>query len=743
MAEPTAFKYRAFISYSHADTSWAKWLHRALEGFRIDKDLIGRDTTAGTIPKALRPIFRDRDDFTAGHSLTDQTMAALDASAGLVVICSPAAAKSQYVNEEVRLFKLRHPERPVVPLIVDGKPGDPDRECFPPALRFKLDAQGGITEAPVELLAADAREEGDGKTLAIAKVVAGLLGVSPDDIFRRAERERRRKGRVRNAIVASIVLLAVAGGYAFWDAARKGETIVQHEREKTEALAIASKLLGANPAAAAVPGQEQSLVAALSAIQESAAQGDTGYAKALDLLKQGKGVEAVPMLLAAAEEKKGRATRESKDAAKAYRAAAAVSAVAEPWRARELFAEAARLDPDHVGGMQLGGWFQQEAGQLAAAEAAYRRVLEVGRPGVDDLSLYWSRLGIGDILSARGALSGALAEYRAAGEIAGRIVEADSGNAKWQRNRSVTYERIGDVLRAQGDLEAALKAQQISLAIRDRLAEADPDETTWQSDLAIAYAKVGDILRTRGKLDAALNAFRRSVAIAERLNKADAGSVVWQRDLATFRDNVADVLMAQDKLAEALENYQDSLAIRLRLAEADPANAKWRRDLAVSYESIGDVLAAQGNLEMALQAYQGVFAITDQLAKADPGNAGAQRDLAVTYGKIGRVLRAQGSLGEALKAHRADLAIAESLAKTDPSNVVWQRDLALSHGRIGEVLDRQHEREEALGEYRKARAIIVRLKAQSPDNAALSDDLARFEAEIAKLEQAGATAAAP
>ncbi|MGH6750029.1 MAG: toll/interleukin-1 receptor domain-containing protein, partial [Methyloceanibacter sp.] len=108
MAEPAAFKYRAFISYSHADTSWAKWLHRALESFIIDKDLAGRETAAGAIPKTLKPIFRDRDDFTAGHALSEQTLAALDASAALIVICSPVAAKSHYVNEEIRLFKSRH-----------------------------------------------------------------------------------------------------------------------------------------------------------------------------------------------------------------------------------------------------------------------------------------------------------------------------------------------------------------------------------------------------------------------------------------------------------------------------------------------------------------------------------------------------------------------------------------------------------------------------------------------------------
>lgn len=45
MAEPVALRYRAFLSYSHADTSWAKWLHRALEAFRVDKDLVGRQTT--------------------------------------------------------------------------------------------------------------------------------------------------------------------------------------------------------------------------------------------------------------------------------------------------------------------------------------------------------------------------------------------------------------------------------------------------------------------------------------------------------------------------------------------------------------------------------------------------------------------------------------------------------------------------------------------------------------------------
>jgi hypothetical protein len=227
MAGPVALKYRAFISYSHADTASAKWLHRGLESFRIDKDLAGRETATGPIPKALRPVFRDRDDFTAGHTLSEQTHTALDSSHALIAICSPAAAKSRYVDEEIRLFKSHHPDRPIIPVIVAGKPGEAELECFPTALKYKLDDKGQATSEPVELLAADAREEGDGKSLALAKVVADLLGVSSDDVFRRAMRERRR--RQQRWIAGLSVVALVLAGLAVWAEINRREAVAQRE----------------------------------------------------------------------------------------------------------------------------------------------------------------------------------------------------------------------------------------------------------------------------------------------------------------------------------------------------------------------------------------------------------------------------------------------------------------------------------------------------------------------------------
>jgi hypothetical protein len=138
MSDSINFKYHAFLSYSHADTPMAEWLHSHLESFPLS-GLAGRVTASGQVPKQLRPVFRDREDFSAGHTLNDQTVAALEASAALILLCSPASAKSRYVNEEVRLFKHRCSERQIVPVILTGKPDNLEQECFPTALKFELD----------------------------------------------------------------------------------------------------------------------------------------------------------------------------------------------------------------------------------------------------------------------------------------------------------------------------------------------------------------------------------------------------------------------------------------------------------------------------------------------------------------------------------------------------------------------------------------------------------------------------
>ena len=51
-----------------------------------------------------------------------------------------------------------------------------------------------------------------------------------------------------------------------------------------------------------------------------------------------------------------------------------------------------------------------------------------------------------------------------------------------------------------------LRSFQASLAIRDRLAKADPNNAGWQRDLSVSYDKVGDVLVAQGNLPEALKA---------------------------------------------------------------------------------------------------------------------------------------------------------------------------------------------------------------------------------------------
>ena len=41
------FKFSAFLSYAHADARWGTWLHKRLEGYKLDRELVGRVTPRG------------------------------------------------------------------------------------------------------------------------------------------------------------------------------------------------------------------------------------------------------------------------------------------------------------------------------------------------------------------------------------------------------------------------------------------------------------------------------------------------------------------------------------------------------------------------------------------------------------------------------------------------------------------------------------------------------------------------
>jgi len=193
--------YKAFISYSHTDEKWARWLQNSLEGYRVPRRLVGTDGRFGRIPKRLAPVFRDREDLSSSADLTQSVRSELERSECLVVICSPRAAVSRWVNEEIRFFrKLGRGDR-IYCLIVDGDPlaDNPRENCFPRALLDGSDEQ--------EPLAADARAYADGKRLAMLKLVAGILGIRLDQLRQRDMQRRRRTWALSGLSAAAVVVL--------------------------------------------------------------------------------------------------------------------------------------------------------------------------------------------------------------------------------------------------------------------------------------------------------------------------------------------------------------------------------------------------------------------------------------------------------------------------------------------------------------------------------------------------------
>ena len=252
-SEENVRKYWAFISYSHADKAWADWLHRSLENYPMPRDLVGKPTPADApVPRRFVPVFRDREELPTATDLGAVIARALRHARFLVVICSPRSARSPWVEKEILEYKRMHGESRVLCLIVDGepwasdgKPGfDAGDECFPKAVRFRLGADGNLSNEPTEPIAADAREGKDGRENAVIKLMAGLLGVGFDDLRRREQEYQRRRVRRLQATAAVFGLLFIAAVVAAVYAVRQKRVALRTLSMSDLNLAVAARREG-------------------------------------------------------------------------------------------------------------------------------------------------------------------------------------------------------------------------------------------------------------------------------------------------------------------------------------------------------------------------------------------------------------------------------------------------------------------------------------------------------------------
>ena len=107
-----------------------------------------------------------------------------------------------------------------------------------------------------------------------------------------------------------------------------------------------------------------------------------------------------------------------------------------------------------------------------------------------------------------------------------------------------------------------------------------PDSTDFQRELSVSYEKVGNVLVAQGNLPEALASYQAGLAIMNRLAKADPGNASWQRGLSVTYAKLAIVYLKSQQAVQAREALAAGRDISARLVAQFPDQAQWKQDLA-------------------------------------------------------------------------------------------------------------------------------------------------------------------
>ena len=432
--------YRAFISYSHSDEAWARWLQRALEGYRLPKSL---RQSQPNLPARLFPIFRDRDELASGGDLSESIRKAMDDSDALIVICSPAARASHWVNEEIRRFRASGRGHRIFCLLVTGSPDPHSPDCAFPAAILQ-DENGNISHEP---LAADATPGGDGKRNAMLKIAAGLLDVGVDDLKRR---DAQRQARFWSIVAAGAVFIAMLTiGLAVYALNAKRES----EIRRSQAENLIGFMLGDLRERLEPIGKLEILDSiGDQAMNYFATLGDRGTPK--ELRERGKALHQIGEV------------RKSKGDLKA-----ALIAFEESLKQMQALYKADPKNNDNL--FELGqaefwvGYVAWERGDLKLAENAFKNYMQYSR----------------------------------------ELLERDPGNSVYNMELSYAYSNLGSMARARGNTRIALDNFILSRDINAEELAKTPDDIELAYSLAEAWSWIGSSKMDLGDLAGSDEAF--------------------------------------------------------------------------------------------------------------------------------------------------------------------------------------------------------------------------------------------
>ena len=639
--------YYAFLSYSHKDQMMVDWLHRELERFRVPRVLAGQLTPNGVIPKRLTPIFRDRHELAAADDLGEEIREALAASRYLIVLCSPDAARSRWVNAEIETFKRTRPDGCVLAAIVGGDPfasdvaGRENEECFPPALREKYDRRGRPTGKRAEPLAADLRESGDGKRTGFLKLVAGMLEVGLDDLVQRDTTQRHR--RLAYATAASIAGMAI-----------------------TSSLAVAA--LQARDAARDQRREAEGLVAFMVGDLKDKLE-PIGRLDALD------GVGSRVLAYYSKQD-----TSELTDAALIQRA-----------RALSLTAQVAYLRGDYDGASRL----YREA-MAGTGEAVSRDPEDAKRLFDHAQNVFW----VGELARARGQTDRAITAYSEYKRLADRLVEIEPDNLKWRMEALYGVENLGISLYNKRRFPEAARQFESALRPMESLASVDLGNRTYQKELSTVFAWLADAQRAQGNLGAAVRLRERQISLLNGVIASGVTDVEFRQHLVPAHQALGILLMSQGQSRRGLDELRLAVDEADRLVPIEPDNKLWKGLAANAKLELAKALHSLGRNDEAARQTGAACSIVARLGAARPVSSRQTACLTLRS----RLALESGANAVALALAQQALASAQAERSEDP--VKDRHRVAAAFRLRGDVRQQMGDREQARIDWSSALASI-------------------------------------
>ena len=721
-------RYAAFISYSSADRRIGEQLQKALENYILPAPLRGQDFGRGPVPKRITPVFRDRWDADASSDLGATLRAALLASDALIVLCSPASARSQWVGEEIREFKRSGRDGRIFPVLIAGLPERFDAEraalgAFHPMLLEQWNPAQGQWQADArEPLAPDARSEGDGLRFTVLKLVAALTAVPLTTLTQRqadAERRERNAARWIAAVMAALAVGASLGAWGSWRASN-------HARERLEnAVEMAARRV--DDAAAfqdryGVPSGviQELLDGARKDFDELTADAPSTPTLALQRAR-------LDRLFARLYEAAGDGAQHKVMAERALQTLARVPTQRQwgspsTWLARLPAAD--RVEVERLLSLATQAQAMSAQGDAAGAVAALERMGDEADTLLAraDESAARSLAAQARVLRARlfyeaGNLDAALLRLQQAQQIllSGSAPAADAGELA--RIRSEQAEMLLEL----GRHAEALETQ---VAVVDQLQRVVAPSPEGRRALAVALARRGDMrLAAQRDLPQARVDYLQARTLLTELLAEDGARTDFKRDLSLALERAGDAFLQAGEVNSASEAFAACLALRRELVARDRTNAEWRRDLSVALERVADVQALQGQHQAAGAAFGEALQQRQAALARQPTDIVATRDLAVLWMRMGQArVAAKAALAEIDAAYGNAIELMAPLVEKAAPDSRWRRDLAVAYAERGEARRRARQTAAATTDLRAALTLVTGLRLTAPDDGQLRSD---------------------